>query len=309
MMKKKVVTAAAISLIMSVLLTGCDSDDYKDAMAYEESGDYEAALAIYDTISDYKDSEERIAFCETMISAITEYNNAKESAEEKNTKLDENITSAEDLIAKGGTPLDTNLITDLETAITNAKASRISINEMPEEAEEITSIASLLTSIDYTDILTDLSSSYAALDKSIRQYALVDAPTEAYIIECLHKVDNILEISAATEDNDPNGNLNKAGGYTAQVYFSYDLINQSSISGTSVIEKGTACGGSIEVYANVEDAIKREEYLAAFDGSILASGSHTVVGTVLVRTSDELSATQQNELEANIISALISLDE
>lgn len=125
----------------------------------------------------------------------------------------------------------------------------------------------------------------------------------------MKKVENIVDISAVTEDNDPNGNLNKAGGYTAQIYFSSDLVNQSEVYGTSLIEKGTDAGGSIEVYANVEDATTRNEYLASFDGGIFASGSHTVVGTVLVRTSDELTASQQQTLEANIIAALTEIVE
>ena len=74
-------------------------------------------------------------------------------------------------------------------------------------------------------------------------------------------------------------------------------------------KKGTDAGGSIEVYANVEDATTRNEYLASFDGGIFASGSHTVVGTVLVRTSDELTASQQQTLEANIIAALTEIVE
>ena len=78
--------------------------------------------------------------------------------------------------------------------------------------------------------------------------------------------------------------MDKAGGYTAQVFFSSDLVNQSEVYGTTIIEKGTAAGGSIEVYSNVEDANSRNEYLAAFDGGFFASGSHTVIGTVVVRT-------------------------
>lgn len=39
--------------------------------------------------------------------------------------------------------------------------------------------------------------------------------------------------------------------------------------------------------------VNRDKFLASFDGSVLASGSHTVVGTILVRTSDELTASQQ----------------
>ncbi len=42
---------------------------------------------------------------------------------------------------------------------------------------------------------------------------------------------------------------------------------------------------------------KRRDYLATYDGTIYANGTHTVIGTVLVRTSNKLTATQQKELE------------
>ena len=161
-----------------------------------------------------------------------------------------------------------------------------------------------MKTVDYSEVLTNISEKQTELERSIQRYSLVDNPTEAYIIECLKKVPTVADIAAVTEDNDPNGKLNKAGGYTAQVYFSSDLIDQSGIYGTSIIDKGTDCGGSIEVYTTVEDATNRNDYLAAFDGGIFASGSHTVIGTVLVRTSDELTASQQKALEANIIAAL-----
>ena len=205
--------------------------------------------------------------------------------------------------------MDETLIPTLETAISEAKSAKQPIMEMPATEDEIIAATQQLDSLDYSSALSNLSEKKSALEKSVKQYALVDAPTEAYVIECLKKVENIVDISAVTEDNDPNGNLNKAGGYTAQVYFSSDLVNQSEVYGTSLIEKGTDAGGSIEVYANVEDATARNEYLASFDGSIFASGSHTVVGTVLVRTSDELTASQQQTLEANIIAALTEIVE
>lgn len=130
------------------------------------------------------------------------------------------------------------------------------------------------------------------------------APTEEYIISRLQKVPAIIEIAAATEDNDPNGQMNKPGGYTAHVYFSYELVNQDEVYGDDLISKGTTAGGSIEVYSTVSDANRRNEYLASFDGTVLSSGSHTVIGSVVVRTSDELTATQQELLESNIIAAL-----
>lgn len=133
---------------------------------------------------------------------------------------------------------------------------------------------------------------------------LLIAPTEEYIIQCLEKVPGITEIEAVKESTDPMKNLNKPGWYTAHVYFSYSLINQEEVYGKNLIDKGTNAGGSVEVYQTKSDAKKRNEYLAMFDGGALSSGSHIVVGTVVVRTSDELTASQQIFLENNIIFAL-----
>ena len=63
-----------------------------------------------------------------------------------------------------------------------------------------------------------------------------------------------------------------------------------------------------KAYENVEDAEKRRDYLATYDGTIYANGTHTVIGTVLVRTSNELTATQQKELEQKVIDALTRLE-
>jgi|GEM_PF-209181 len=241
--------------------------------------------------------------------AVEEFEAATSTAAEKNTELDTAVSESEALIAKGESALDATLIPALETAISEAKAAKKNIPDMPKKADEITAATLELNSIDYTNALTNLTGKKRDLETSIKKYALVNAPSEEYIINCLKNVSNVVDISAVTEENDPNGNLNKAGGYTAQVYFSSALIDQNSIYGSSIIEKGTDCGGSIEVYATVEDAEKRNAYLGGFDGSLFASGSHTVLGTVIVRTSDELTASQQKEMEANIISALIGFDE
>ena len=131
-----------------------------------------------------------------------------------------------------------------------------------------------------------------------------NTPSEERVIECLEKVPGILEIAAVTEENDPNGLLNKAGSYVACVYFSYVLVDEDELYGDDLIDCGTNAGGCIEVYKNKEDARKRNDYLETFDGGVLSSGSHTVVGTVVVRTSNLLTANQQRFLEANIIAAL-----
>ncbi len=305
---KRIMVCACLIALMCLGLTGCKNSDYKEAVAYQEAGNYASAVTVYQELGDYKDSSSRLAECQTMISAIDKYDTAKSTAEDKNAELDTAVSDAEALIAEGSTALDATLIPTLETAISETKAVKMEIPAMPETADEIAAVTDELDQIDYTDALENLAAMKTNLENSIKQYALVDAPAESYIIECLGKVPNVADISAATEDNDPNGNLNKAGGYTAQVYFSSDLIDQDSVPGSTVIEKGTECGGSIEVCPTAEEAENRNNYLGTFDGTIFASGSHSVIGTVVVRTSDELTASQQKEMESNIISVLTNIE-
>ena len=61
--------------------------------------------------------------------------------------------------------------------------------------------------------------------------SLAKCPTQEYVISCLEKIPNITEIEAANEINDPNGLLNKDGGYIANVYFSIEEIDQSEVYG------------------------------------------------------------------------------
>lgn len=217
------------------------------------------------------------------------------------------IENAEALVATDEIPLDSSVIPALEDAISEAKTVGFEAPSIPGGIDEIVSKTEELKSVDYASDMRALQDAEKAVNDSIEQMKLVTNPSKAFVIERLQGIEGVGEISAVTEDNDPNGNLGKEGGYTATVYFTSPLVDQGLVVGDSVIEKGTQGGGAIEVYANVEDANKRNEYLASFDGGILASGSHTVVGTVLVRTSDELTASQQDRLEVSIIEALTRL--
>lgn len=299
----------AFALVLCISFTGCNSSDYSKASKLEKAKDYTAAATIYESLGDYKDSSERLTDCKAMIDAIAKYETAKSTAEQKNQKLDDAVSVARAIIDEGKTALDETLIPALETAISEALASKKDIPDMPDTEEDIINTSNQINAVNYDSVLSNLSEKQSALEKSIKQYALVDNPSEAYIIQCLSRVANVVDIAAATEDNDPNGKLGKQGGYTAQVYFSSDLIEQSGVYGTTLLEKGTAGGGSIEVYTTVDYAKNRNTYLSAFDGGILSNGSHTVIGTVVVRISDKLTASQQKELEKNVIASLTQVDE
>ena len=204
--------------------------------------------------------------------------------------------------------MDESLRSSLETKILETKAVKITAPTMAETVKEIDTQTTEMNTTDYSDALKSLNEAYTAFNNSVKRYELVNNPAESYVIKCLEKVEHVTGISAVTEDNDPNGHLGKAGGYTATVYFTCDWVNQANVIGDTIIDKGTDGGGAIEVYANVEDAESRDSYLAGFDGGVLASGSHTVVGTCVVRTSDELAASKQKELEAAVIGALTKLE-
>lgn len=61
----------------------------------------------------------------------------------------------------------------------------------------------------------------------------------------------------------------------------------------------------IEVYRNTKDANARNAYLSVFDSAgFLNSGSHMVSGTCVIRTSKDLTATQQNTLTQQVVNAL-----
>ena len=131
---------------------------------------------------------------------------------------------------------------------------------------------------------------------------LTNNPSIESVKEAITSVDSITKIEIVTEDNDPNGELGKQGGYTGCLFFKYALVTDEADE--SAITAGTDGGGCIEVYANKSDAAKRDTYLAGFDGGILSSGSHKVLGTLVIRTSSKLTASQQTKLETSIINAL-----
>ena len=246
--------------------------------------------------------------------AVAAYNVVVSDIQEKNDQLDGEIKKLQELVDNEDKPLDETTIDTAKEALKNAGASKIVIGEMPKATKDILSrTKELSTPVDYSDELTSLSTAYTNLENSKKQYKQVVNPSEEFVMQRILTVDDVADARAVTEDQDPNGNLHKAGGYTSTIYFESKTVNQSDVyvSGEYadvLIDKGTDAGGAIEVYENAEDAEKRRDYLATFDGTIFANGTHTVIGTVLVRTSNELTATQQKELEQKVIDALTRLE-
>lgn len=244
--------------------------------------------------------------------AVAAYDKAVANLNSRNSKLDETISNLQNLMGAGDEPLDAGTLDAASAAIGKAQAARQDAPEMPSDTDEIVQTASEIDGMgDYSAQLAELDGAQVNLQNSIDQLKLVTNLTEQFVIERLTGLPNITGVEAVTEQNDPNGKLGKQGGYSATVYFSSDLVDSSETYAdeayTGIPAVGADGGGAVEVYANVDDAQERDAYLGAFDGGLLSSGSHVVVGTCVVRTSDLLTASQQQTMQDAIIASLTRL--
>lgn len=136
----------------------------------------------------------------------------------------------------------------------------------------------------------------------------ITVPETSWVVGKLGEIADISGTELVAENNNPDGLLNKEGGYVGCIYFSLREIDQTTVPGDSIVAKGTDCGGAIEIYASLEEAEARCEYLAGFDGTILYSGSYAIVGTIVVRTSYILSNERQWEITSAITKKLTEVE-
>ena len=245
------------------------------------------------------------------LEAKKEYDSAVSVVIEKNSILDKSIKDLQDLINSGEIPLDSTLIDKGNESIKEAQQLKFVIGKMPLKVEDIRNrTEEIKKPLDYTDIINKLNIDKENFENSIKSYKQFDNPTEEFLINRLSSIDEIYDIEAVTEEHDPNGNLHKEGGYIVCIYFkdkNLKISNYSYVGSNSSIDIGTVGGGCIEIYKTKEQTSKRADYLSIHDGSILANGTHKAINTTLIRTSNDLTATQQKVLEDKIVKAFAEL--
>ena len=223
--------------------------------------------------------------------AETKFNAAVKEVEAKNTELTSAMNDAQKILDKKDAVYDNTTKEAFITALSDAKAAQRKIPDLPKKTADINAETKKLSEpLDYSSVINAISEKQTAYQNSVLQMKQITNPNEDFVIQRLKGIPNISGYQAVT------------------VYFSTPLIDQSSVYGNDIVDKGTECGGAIEVYASEEDAEKRDSYLASFDGAgMLNSGSHKVLGTIVIRTSTKLTATQQNEFTNNITNKLLEL--
>lgn len=241
--------------------------------------------------------------------AVNSFNDISQKIKKQNNSLEDKIKTANQLLSSKDKPLDENLSSELKTEVTAAEKAKRKIPKIEKSTSNIDKqIKALKKPLDYTTEIKKLDNLNKKYETSVKQLKQITNPSSSFIESRLKEIDTITGVQSVTEDNDPNKGLNKQGSYTASVYFTDSLVTDS-IEGKDIVAKGTDAGGNIEVYKTAEDAQKRNDYLSAFDGlpTMLNPGSHYVYGTIIIRTSGRLTATQQNDLTQKIYQKLIEI--
>lgn len=240
--------------------------------------------------------------------AARAFNSASTKVENTNSPLESLIKQSSKLLKEKKEPLDPKTLENLENTTNDAKKQLREIPKMASSASAIKEQTEELEKpLDYSDITQKLQNYIESYETSVKQLEQITQPTQDFIENRLRAVPTITKIQSVTENNDPNGLLNKQGGYTASVYFADQQVSDIAPA-SDLVEAGNEAGGNIEVYASKEDAEKRNDYLSTFDGNgLLNPGSHYVYGTLIIRTSDKLTASQQKNLTDTIYQKFIEL--
>lgn len=312
-MKKKYFFGLAVFSLM-LMLNACSNKALEEATAAVDS---------YNKTAD------------TYNKAIEPYNEAVGTIEDANAELQKVLDAAQQAIDAGEQPFDEETLTALKEVMasgTSAKigvpdllqayevmeiaedAKRADLEALTEEANtklaeiEEAAIPEIPAAPDYSEVQKSIADATSVYQDSIQSLKQVTAPEDAFVMERLQGIETITAIDAVTEDHDPNNQLNKQGGYIGCVYFADTQVDRSKLyiedGKDNVIDVGTIGGGAVEIFKTAQEAETRNAYLGGFDGTGFSSGSHHVIGTCIIRTSDNLTGTQQTELTEKITGAL-----
>ena len=111
--------------------------------------------------------------------------------ERMNNELDSLIAKSEKIVKTKDKALEEEKRAILKGTISDAKEKREDVLRKPLLTKNIENATSKMEEIDYTEIVKLLEEKYNDFDKSIKQYKLVDNPTEKYLLSRLKNVKGI----------------------------------------------------------------------------------------------------------------------
>lgn len=241
--------------------------------------------------------------------AVESYNTLSKKVKKQNKILENKIDSANTIIKENARPLEERTLEDLKTQVESSQKRIKKVPKIKTNTVDIKKqIKELKKEVDYSTDIKSIVQKIDSYSTSVQQLKQITNPTNIFIEERLKEIDTITGVQSVTETNDKNELLNKQGGYTASVYFTDNEVTEE-VDGRDIVEKGNMAGGNVEVYKTVAEAKKRDDYLSAFDGTptFINAGSHYIFGTIIIRTSPYLTASQQQDLTNKIYKKLIEI--
>lgn len=289
---------------------------------------YVETLALYDaTLVNYNE-------------IVSDYNTKKEQVELENEKLNVVIDELQSIVSSGEKPYNPNTIPESNDAINKGKIALVDIpvwdNKAPKDAGdynvfqlpelksdvekvesdcvELTAIVASMEIPDHSSIIQTVKDAKATLEYSIKQMKQVNCPNESFILQRINNIRNaagMKDVISLTEDNDPEKYIGKAGWYTTKVIFHHKDVEHYGLDNglLSLNEVGNPAGGCVEVYKTEEDAQRRADELKGQEGTPRSPGARMVCGTVVIRVSDDLKASYQQELLEMIATELLRVEE
>ena len=283
----------------------------------------EAYAAYSSKVSEYN------AVVDSYNKDIEKYNDDVQKVVSANTDFEGHIEDAQKVVDSGDVPYKKKDKDALSETIKKARAAEMeapelfegettkaenenlkssSVEDIEKASQEIDGLkndvstkdsevkAATITLPDYTEHINALAEGQQKLEDSYAVQKQITNPTQKFVLKRISKVKPFVNFAPVTEKNDPNGHLGKKGGYTSTIYISCKWLSTRSLSGNKLIDEGTDAGGAVETYRNAEDAKRRDDYLGAFDGTAFSSGYHTVLGSMVLRVSDDLPISKQKKL-------------
>ena len=320
---------ALLALLTLLTLCGCTSRAEKEAAALEALR-LEAVEAAKAAVRDYNEA------AEAFNAKVGEINGAAEAVEEANAAFDEALDAVQARIDSEPIPADPDTLTAVQDALAAAREARAEVPARLDERAETLSVwdglsqgeaealaaqaardAQALRARELPEIAQtpDYSEALAAVDAALEPYAAsveairpVVAPSDEYVSERLLTVSTVAAVNGVTEGHDPNGNLGKDGGYIGCIFWRDSRISVWSFrlnpgsDRNDPVDVGTQGGGCVEIYQTQKEAQNREVYLSRFKNQI---GAYTVLGSLVIRVSDQLSKSKQNQLLEEVVQALL----
>jgi hypothetical protein len=123
--------------------------------------------------------------------------------------------------------------------------------------------------------------------------------TAAQIVQAMRPtIPQVTKVTVWTETTDANQLLGRPNQYTSAA----SLADKRAPAG----ETGVDAGATVEVFATLDDAQQRADYIAAIkQGGLMGTEYHTIAGTALLRVTGTLTPTASRVYAAAFTAAVL----